>query len=235
MKPYHTIPIQENHEPLVEIPLEKFSLESPHPYAKLGADYEGHSPYFLRQSVLDALLKAQEDLQQEHFGWKIHLFDAFRPLSVQQFMVDYSFHSLLKQHNLNEADLSPTQREKLWEEVQQFWAIPTSDPTTPPPHSTGAAVDVTLLDETGQLVDMGGEIDELSERSHPDHYKDAQTAPEAFYHQNRQILSNVMKTAGFRQHPYEWWHFSLGDQLWAWLEREAGQEDCVARYGKVVS
>ena len=25
-----------------------------------------------------------------------------------------------------------------------------------------------------------------------------------------------MGTAGFVQHPNEWWHFSHGDQMWAW-------------------
>ena len=25
-----------------------------------------------------------------------------------------------------------------------------------------------------------------------------------------------MKFSGFVQHPNEWWHFSYGDQLWAW-------------------
>ncbi|MFM7652374.1 MAG: D-alanyl-D-alanine dipeptidase, partial [Vulcanococcus sp.] len=33
--------------------------------------------------------------------------------------------------------------------------------------------------------------------------------------------------AGFEQHPNEWWHFSYGDQLWAW---RAGQD--VACYGR---
>jgi D-alanyl-D-alanine dipeptidase len=26
----------------------------------------------------------------------------------------------------------------------------------------------------------------------------------------------VMLEVGFAQHPNEWWHFSQGDQLWAW-------------------
>ena len=25
-----------------------------------------------------------------------------------------------------------------------------------------------------------------------------------------------MRSAGFVRHPNEWWHFSHGDQLWAW-------------------
>ncbi|MHC5829729.1 MAG: D-alanyl-D-alanine dipeptidase, partial [Nostoc sp.] len=39
MRAYHQIPIFECGEPLIEIPLELFAVESPHPYEKLGAIY----------------------------------------------------------------------------------------------------------------------------------------------------------------------------------------------------
>jgi hypothetical protein len=52
MKPYQTIPIQDCGESLVPIPRESFKIVNPHPYVKLGANYAGKSPYFLRQSVL---------------------------------------------------------------------------------------------------------------------------------------------------------------------------------------
>jgi len=32
----------------------------------------------------------------------------------------------------------------------------------------------------------------------------------------RNLLKDVMLSSGFSQHPNEWWHFSYGDQLWAW-------------------
>jgi D-alanyl-D-alanine dipeptidase len=38
----------------------------------------------------------------------------------------------------------------------------------------------------------------------------------------------VMGEAGFAQHPGEWWHFSWGDQLWAWRTQQPG-----AVYGRV--
>ncbi|MEO1402022.1 MAG: D-alanyl-D-alanine dipeptidase, partial [Cyanobacteria bacterium J06635_1] len=37
--------------------------------------------------------------------------------------------------------------------------------------------------------------------------------------------------AGFGQHPNEWWHFSYGDQLWAWLLRKSHPQ--AARYGAI--
>jgi D-alanyl-D-alanine dipeptidase len=210
MKPYQQIPIVECGEPLTSIPLEQFAVESPHPYEKLGAPYGKASPYYLRQSVLKALLNAQADLQHQHPGWRIQIFDAYRPVAVQQFMVDYTFTEVLQAKGLSLAE-SEQQQLALWEEVYQFWAVPSPNPATPPPHSTGAAVDVTLVDATGKAVDMGSAIDEISTRSHPNYYTNQPNQP---YHTHRQILHDVMHSAGFLRHPNEWWHFSLGDQLW---------------------
>lgn len=233
MKPYLQIPIVDCGEPLVPIPLDQFAVEPIHPYIKLGADYQGKSPYFLRQGVLEALFQSQESLQQQRPGWKILIFDAYRPVVVQQYMANYTFAAAVKEKGLTAAQLSAAQRQAIWEQVCEFWAVPSLDPATPPPHSTGAAVDVTLVDGEGQAVEMGGEIDELSARSHPNYYANARTPAEQQYRTHRQILTAAMHSSGFRCHPGEWWHFCLGDQMWAWLNAQ-DNPTCrrVARYGR---
>lgn len=234
MKPYQTIPIQECGEPLIAIPLEHFSVEFPHPYEKLGAEYGGKSPYYLRQGVVEALATAQDLLEKIHAGWKIKIYDAYRPVGVQQFMVDYTFDLLLKEKNLTLSNITPQEKQKIWERVYQFWAAPNIDRKMPPPHSTGAAVDVTLVDNQGQAVAMGGEIDEIHERSQPDYYLRSKRLDEQQYHRHRQLLDQVMTHAGFLRHPNEWWHFSLGDQMWAWLHNQkSSQNPMPARYGRV--
>lgn len=230
MRPYHQIPILECGELLVPIPLELFAVESPHPYEKLGAPYEEHSPYYLRASVVKNLIQAQNYLQEIHPGWYIQIFDAYRPVAVQQFMVDYSFAQALQQQGLTEAELSPSQLQEVWQSVYEIWAVPSLDEKTPPPHSTGAAVDITLVDDTGEIVDMGSPIDELSARSHPNYYAHHDHPQAQQYHHNRQILHEVMLKAGFQRNPREWWHFSYGDQMWAWLN----QNNSTARYGRIV-
>jgi zinc D-Ala-D-Ala dipeptidase len=233
MRPYHQIPIIECGEPLVEIPLKLFAVESPHPYEKLGAPYGTHSPYYLRQSVVENLLQAQNYLQLLQPNWQIQIFDAYRPVAVQQFMVDYSFAEALNQRGLIEAELSPNQRQELWELVYQIWAAPSLYEKTPPPHSTGAAVDVTLVDDQGQIVNMGSLIDELSERSHPDYYANSEYTEAQQYHTHRQLLHEVMLKAGFQRNPREWWHFSYGDQMWAWLNNQSNTNNVfTARYGR---
>jgi zinc D-Ala-D-Ala dipeptidase len=54
------------------------------------------------------------------------------------------------------------------------------------------------------------------------------------YHFNRQLLNRTMSNAGFMRHPDEWWHFSLGDQMWAWLRNQNSlTEQAIARYGRI--
>jgi D-alanyl-D-alanine dipeptidase len=226
MKPYQKIPIQDCGETLVSIPKYNFAFEIPHPYQKLGAPYEGVSPYMLRQGVLEALKQAQQRLQVKQPGWQIKIFDAYRPVAVQQFMVEYTFQTL-RQQLPNESE------EAIAQQVEQFWAQPSENPETPPPHSTGAAIDITLVNEQGETLDLGSEIDELSSRSFPDFYEDATTAWEQVYQQRRDLLKTVMIEAGFRQHPQEWWHFSYGDQMWAWLKRQESSYEIIAYYGRV--
>lgn len=244
MKPYQQIPINECGEPLVPIPGHPFVLSNPHPYVALGAPYGEKSPNYLREEVLQRLLQAQDALQAQKPGWRLQIFDAYRPIVVQQFMVDHAYGELLQHRNLAGQTLTESERQALLQEVYQFWAVPSDDPGTPPPHSTGAALDVTLLDEAGQPVEMGSPIDELSPRSYPDYFapysphrpsSDESSEAECDrFHRNRQCLDQVMEAAGFQRHPNEWWHFSFGDQMWAWLIRQSGEDEgAIARYGRI--
>lgn len=212
MKPYQKIPILECGEPLIEVPL-IFPRTCPHAYVALGAPYGDRSPFYLREGVIGRLEQAQAKLDQRHAGWRIKIFDAYRPIPVQQFMVQYAFEQEAQAQNIAPQTLSETEREALMAKVYQFWAAPSLDPATPPPHSTGGALDVTLVNELDQEIDMGSPIDEISDRSYPDYFADV----EPKVHHHRQILKQTMTDAGFRQHLNEWWHFSYGDQMWVWL------------------
>ena len=235
MRPYHKIPIVESNEPLVEIPLEKFAVESPHPYMKLGAPYGEYSPYYLRESVVERLISAQNNLSQFLPGWRIQIFDAYRPVAVQEFMVNYSFKQALQERRLKETEISSTQSQKVWQEVYKIWAKPSLDKNTPPPHSTGGAVDVTLIDEYGKIINMGSPIDELSDRSLPNYYALDDNSQSGYYHERRELLHSVMEKAGFCRNPREWWHFSFGDQMWAWLNNQANSgKNFIACYGRIV-
>jgi zinc D-Ala-D-Ala dipeptidase len=232
MKPYQRIPIDSSDEPLVAIPSPEFDLVTPHPYASLGAPYGETSPFFVRSGVLDRLRQAQQKLQVIQPGWRIQIFDAYRPVSVQQFMVNFTFEQVVRDRAWDPNGLTSEQHQEALSQVYQFWAVPNLNPATPPPHSTGAAVDITVMDAAGNPVDMGSAIDEISVRSYPDHF--VGSAEFESFDQNRQLLNFVMRSAGFARHYHEWWHFSWGDQLWAWSEmRSDGSKKLVAKYGRV--
>lgn len=233
MKPYQTIAIIECNEPLIAITESEFRLEKPSAYVKCGADYQGKSPYYLRQGVLNKLLQAKAILKKINPDWQLKIFDAYRPINVQQYMVDYTFRSICDDRQINPEKLTLAEKEKLYQEVYQIWAVPSDNPATPPPHSTGSAIDLTIMTDNGQEIDMGGKIDDLPPTCYPNYYLNSDNPMAKQYHQHRSILYNVMIEAGFRRHPQEWWHFSYGDQLWAWLENEEYHQNTVAKYGRL--
>jgi D-alanyl-D-alanine dipeptidase len=230
MRPWSSLPIQENHEPLVALPEQLLRIE-PHPYAALGAPYGLElSPFRLRQGVVDRLLQAQAILEQHQPEWQFAVFDAWRPVAVQAFMVDHAIGEECHRRGVDPMTDSPG-RQAAVEDVGRFWAPPSESAATPPPHSTGGAVDLTLADAQGQELAMGGAIDAIGPISEPLHYAAmAQQQPdsqEAFWHGRRLALTEAMQAAGFAQHPNEWWHFSWGDQLWAW--RTGAVQACYGR------
>lgn len=232
MKPYQTVAIAECQDPLVEIPADLARVE-PHAYVALGAPYGSRSPFYVRREVCDRLLQAQQSLEALRPGWKIQIFDAYRPVAVQQFMVDYTFGQVVSAKGLPAETLTEDQQQTIWQEVYQFWAVPNADPALPPPHSTGAAIDITLVDDQGQPVEMGSPIDEISPRSIPNHFANSSDPVEQQYHQHRELLRQVMAIAGFKRHWNEWWHFSYGDQIWAWLCQQDGETSTTAKFGRV--
>ena len=222
---WNNIKINECNEPLDSIPSSIFRL-TPHPYMSLGAPYLiGEDPWSLRKSVLKRLIAAQQYLSESNPHLQLALFDAWRPISVQNFMFNYTIKETCKSRGFDINDHSVKGNlNEIIEEVNRFWAKPTTNPSTPPPHSTGAAIDLTLADMSGNPLDLGGEIDFIGAESSPDFYKKDYLRFPCSEHQvfqsRRSLLFSVMEKAGFVQHPNEWWHFSYGDQLWSWLRKE---------------
>lgn len=69
-------------------------------------------------------------------------------------------------------------------------------------HNRGAAVDLSLADNEGNLLDMGNEFDDFSSLSH---YISDKISAKA--QNNRKQLRDIMKEAGFTPYDNEWWHF----------------------------
>ena len=218
LRPWHSKTIDDCGECLLALP-NNFLKILPHPYLSLGAPYKSkNSPWFLREDVLRRLQLSQKYLGEIYPSYSLIIFDAWRPVLVQEFMIEYEVRRICNQRNIDCLSNKSEALRKIKSEVSRFWAAPSKDPMKPPPHSTGAAIDLTFIDSNGIRVNMGGQIDEIGSCSRPDFYshKSKLQPIEKEFAFRRNLLKKVMQYSGFVQHPMEWWHYSYGDQMWAW-------------------
>ena len=228
MKICNQIPIKENKEKLIAIP-SCLKFISPHPYYSLGAPYKGKEGIWkLREGVVKRLKKVNDFLSLKNNNFSLLIYDSWRPIEVQEFMFKRAFGFEFKKLDIDEPIKNMHSYPLILKKVEKFWAYPSFDTKCPPPHSTGGALDVCLSDKWGNLVDMGGEIDQMDETSKPDFYKKIDDERAIIWNERRNLLKEIMIKFGFVQHPNEWWHFSYGDQLWAWKNKKAN-----ALYGKI--
>ena len=82
----------------------------------------------------------------------------------------------------------------------------------PPPHSTGSALDVLLADANGNELDHTSPFQPFDPKAYPTETKGL--SEDAMKH--RQILSEALSSGGLTNYPSEWWHWSYGDQGWAY-------------------
>jgi D-alanyl-D-alanine dipeptidase len=168
---------------------------------------------WLRRSVAEKL--ARVNARAAAAGLELHLFDAWRPRAVQAYFHDVWMPAELKRRN------PALQGAALTEEVERYWAAPSDSASSPAPHATAAAVDLTLRFQDGEPLWMGSLFDDATALAHRDRFEDLDAASFYFSDQearaNRRLLHWLMVEEGFAGHPDEWWHFSWGDQLWAAL------------------
>lgn len=79
-----------------------------------------------------------------------------------------------------------------------------ADPRRGSPHSRGVAIDLTLLDATGNRLEMGTEFDDFTPKAHHGN-QDVSVAAQ----KNRLILLGLMTAAGWDFYRNEWWHYQL--------------------------
>lgn len=110
---------------------------------------------------------------------------------------------------------------RLEQETRRFCAHPSDPGHYPvPPHLSGGAIDLLLHDlASGEPLDFGTGFDDISERAESDYFErpcaGMSEARRLQIRDNRRLLFWLMRREGFSNYPGEWWHFDLGDCLWA--------------------
>ena len=227
MKIWNKIPIKDNGDKLIAIPSSLKFLD-PHPYSHLGAPYKDKTSIWkLREEVVNRLVKVNDYLISKS-SFNLLIYDSWRPLEVQEFMFKRAFLLECEKSDIDISFENIKSYPSILKKVEKFWAYPSHDTRCPPPHSTGGALDVCLSDKYGNLVEMGSMVDQMDETSNPYFYANIKNEEAIIWNSRRNLLREIMTKFGFVQHPNEWWHFSYGDQLWAWKNKKAN-----AFYGKI--
>ena len=227
MKIWNKIPIKDNGDKLIAIP-SYLNFLDPHPYFHLGAPYKDKTSIWkLREEVVNRLVKVNDYLISKN-SFYLLIYDSWRPLEVQEFMFKRAFLLECEKLDIDASLKNMKSYPSILKKVEKFWAYPSFDSRCPPPHSTGGALDVCLSDKEGNLVEMGSTVDQMDETSKPDFYANIKNEEAIIWDSRRNLLKEIMTKFGFAQHPNEWWHFSYGDQLWAWKNKKEN-----AIYGKI--
>jgi D-alanyl-D-alanine dipeptidase len=170
---------------------------------------------WLRRSVAAKLGEVNARLAA--FGVELYFLDAWRPQAVQRYFHDVWFPGWLKARR---PDLGG---QALTDEVERYWSAPSSGEMSPSPHSTGGAVDLTLIfSATRQPLFMGGMFDDVTESAWTDWFEKSASGSmsDEEARANRRLLYWAMSEAGFANNPTEWWHYSWGDQMRARLTNQ---------------
>lgn len=141
---------------------------------------------FLHPKAAEALRKAQEILKRERPDLSLIVYDAARPMRIQQ---------------------------RMWDKVKKtpkYFYV--SNPAHGGGmHNYGMAVDISLCTLKGDSIPMGTKVDYMGAAAHIDKedylLRTHRISRQAY--NNRRLLRRVMRAAGWRALPTEWWHFNL--------------------------
>lgn len=144
-----------------------------------GQKIYGSTRVYLRPGTAEKLAAANREFNA--LGYRIKIWDAYRPMSVQYLLYD-----------------------KAPEGLKYFIADPrNTDGCT---HNRGGAVDVTLVKLDGSPVEMPTDFDVFDYEAD---IHDDNVSPAAA--RDRALLRDVMQKHGFTGIDCEWWHFNDSD------------------------
>ncbi len=166
----------------------------------------------LKRRTAEALKRAQEQAQTSGFSLKV--FDCYRP--------ERSVRAFLRWAQAPEDGKTKSYYPHLHKfQLVPGYIAPRSS------HSTGDAVDVTLVSAAGAKEEAGGAANDCTVTAVKGESADMGTGFDCFdpkastasplaapaQYKARMLLKSIMEAAGFKNYSCEWWHFALtGDE-----------------------
>lgn len=202
-----SIPVLDNQEPVIDIKNQHTISIGPSPEIANNIDYT-----HMRKSVYEKLQAAQALLPK---GLRFCLYEGYRSLALQKILFDARFEKVKRTH--------PTWSEsQIFDETTKLISpiINKDGSDNVPPHSTGAAVDVYLLNAQGERLDMGIHPKDWMQDHDGSLSLTASTKISLVAQQNRAIMNHALAAVGFVNYPTEYWHWSYGDRYWAYFMKK---------------
>ncbi len=245
---YRDLPIKPTpefeNEPLV--PLREYGIAGQSYYSRPNATTSEPLPFvakevYLRRSIAQTLQTLNEKLNNPiisaFFDGEVELYveEGVRERRVQKQIRETEFPALLRK---NHPDLND---DKIRQKVNDLFAVPSEEGTSPSPHETGAAFDIILRYKQankgyvpGSEVDLGHADGQTGPSITPDYFEHSpvEGGHDIRVRNHRRAFYNIMTGEAFGMHtgfianPTEFWHWSRHDQLAA---KVAGQP--AALYG----
>lgn len=191
------VSIEECGEPLVDFL--KFSPTPKLIFAPVHPVFEFPRVHLVRESVAKMLVEAANALPN---GLRLQIVEGYRPFAVQQQMWKFALENAQKR-------LPDGDKPRIEREAGRYAAPPFAK--TPPPHLTGGAVDLEIVDENGQRLDFFSPF-ELNDNAGAAMRARALSSEAE---KNRALLRSVLEPTGLTNYADEWWHWSYGDNGWA--------------------
>ena len=203
-----SLPVIESNDPLVDLRKATSILVGPPP------EYPETAPHytFVRKGLVERIKLVQSKFTNGQF---LRLYEGYRTPKIQN-MIFQRQHKIVAENN---PEWSP---KRCHDEASKLAAPLTTfeGMRNIPPHSTGGAVDLEIVNSDGKVIDFGMEVKDMSyvapELCATD-FKDV--SQEAI--DNRAQLLEACESAEFVNYPREWWHFSYGDRYWAYAVGES--------------
>lgn len=173
---------------------------------------------FVREEVRQKLLEAAEKLPK---GYCLKILDAWRPFALQQELYDVYAKEIIEKFSLE--GMAEEEQKRI---IRKYVSEPKEDRNIPPVHTTGGAVDVTLVYEDGKEVPMGTGFDDFFEMTDTDYFEKQGSSEEdrveetVNIRENRRLLYHAMTEVGFTNLPSEWWHFDYGNRFWGYYNQK---------------
>lgn len=164
---------------------------------------------YVRKEVYERLISAAKMLPA---GYQLKILDAWRPFALQQ-----ELYTTYSDRIVKEFGLSGYSEDKQRSVIRKYVSEPIEDRELPPVHTTGGAVDLTIIGKDGKELEMGTDFDAFTDKTNTSYFE---TGENIEIRDNRRLLYHVMTKAGFTNLPSEWWHFDYGDHFWAYYTHQ---------------